>query len=239
MVGTWDPLVPATAKLFKRFRTRAGQLKLTPLIIIITPHPVHLLHARPQDWPHYACARARASIIRQVARVHTLIVEFRYSDLAKSAEDFFDFLSAHVNVSGLWLGANQSFGRGKEGSQERIICLCRSRRISLSVLRRDAGQQAGSSSIISLRDGDLETAASHAIHPPIWKRPRSGILMLYWPPGRYVVYPIDKPSATPITTGPSKSVIVPRPGPDGKTLLRWPFSPREKWLAFKSGPKNL
>ena len=236
VIGTWDPLVPAHRKLFQELARKAARAGLTPLVIILFPSPVRLLNPDPAICLEYTDLRARVALIRECAAVKVLTVRMTARDLDASSRSFFDLIRSHICLRALWLGANQSLGRCKQGSAAAIATLARRRKISLRRLDVCKESRVGGMALRFLGEGKLRYAVRCVGHAPIWGRPRSGVLKLNWPPGKYLAIPTIRPSLARVSAPGPISVKISSTMKGGS--LTWPAQDVE-WLSFLAGPADL
>ena len=236
VVGTWDPLLRAHRELFQELARRGAEAGLTPVVIILFPSPVRLLNPDPAICIEYTDLRARVALIRECAAVNVLTVRMTTRDLDASSVSFFDLICSHIGLRELWLGAHQSLGRCKQGSAAAIAALARRRKISLRRLDVSKKSGVGGRALRLLGEGKLRAAIKCVGHAPIWGRPRSGVLKLNWPPGRYLA------TSTIRTLLASVSAPVPISVKIASTLkggtLEWPAQD-VKWLSFLAGPADF
>jgi hypothetical protein len=235
VIGTWDPLLHAHKRLFQELVRRGTKAGLAPVVIILFPSPVRLMNPDPDICLEYTDLRARVALIRECAAVKVLTVRMTTQDLNASSRSFFDLIGSHICLRELWLGANQSLGRCKQGSEAGIAALARRRKITLRRLDVCKASRAGGMALHFLEVGKLRGAIKFACTPPIWGRPRSGMLRLKWPPGNYIAAPMIRPSLTPVSALAPISVKIVS-APKGGTL-EWPARD-VKWLSFLAGPAD-
>jgi FAD synthase len=236
VIGTWDPIVPAHKELFRDLARRGRHEALTPVVIIIYPSPARLLNPDLGACPDYADIASRVALIRECAPVQVLVVRFHKKDLDASCRSFFDLVGACICLRELWLGANQSLGRGRQGSNAEVTALTRRRNIRLFRLSVCSRSDIGGRAIRFLQQGKLRRAVALAGHPPIWRRPQSGLLRVDWPPGRYLALPLSVPS---FTARSFAGVITMRLSLVTGRLRGFVWPRKEvEWLAFLAGPAD-
>jgi len=235
VIGTWDPLLPVHKELFQKLARKGAKTGLTPVVVILFPSPVRLLNRDPDICLEYTDLRARVALIRECAAVKILTVRMTREDLDASTRSFFDLIGSHIALRELWLGANQSLGRCKQGSDGAIAALARKRKISLRRLEVCKGSKAGGMALRFLQVGKVRDAIKCAGNAPTWRRPRSGVLRLNWRPGNYIALPISRPSLDTVSTLAPILVKI-MPARSGGTL-EWP-APDVEWLSFVAGPAD-
>ena len=236
VIGTWDPLLRAHRELFRELARTGARAGLTPLVIVLFPSPRRLMNPDPAIYLEYTDLRARVALIRECAAVKVLTVRMTARDLDASSRSFFDLINSHIRLRELWLGASQSLGRCKQGSAAAIATLARRRKISLRRLDACKESRVGGMALRFLGEGKLRDAIKCVGHAPIWGRPRSGVLKLNWPPGKYLAIPTIRPSLAPVSAPGPISVKISSAMKGG--TLEWPA--REVgWLSFLAGPADL
>lgn len=235
VIGTWDPLLDAHKELFRALVRRGGKAGLTPVVIILFPSPARLLNPDPDICLEYTDLRARVALIRECAAVQVVTVRMTTRDLDASTRSFFDLISSQIRLRELWLGANQSLGRCKQGSAAAISALARKRKILLRRLEVSKASKLGGMALRCLEEGRLREAIKCSGSPAIWRRPRSGVLRLNWPPGNYIAIPMIRPSLPPVS-GLTPILVKIVPAMKGG-MLEWPARDVE-WLSFLAGPAD-
>lgn len=238
VIGTWDPLVQAHRELFQEIASHGARVGLTPVVVILFPSPVRLLYADPRRCLEYADINARVTLIRECADVKILIARLTKRDLDASCGSFLDVIGSYLHLRELWLGAGQTLGRGPQGSVSEIANVASSRNISLHRMSAcDRSCVVGAAALQLLGEGQMKEAIQCVGHGPIWRRPKSGLLKLNWPPGEYLAVSIAKPSLAPIVSSTPISVRVSLAKDGSHGTLKWPGR-HVKWLSFVAGPAD-
>jgi hypothetical protein len=235
VVGTWDPVVDAHRELFQRLASRGKRIKCVPVVIVLFPPPTRFLNPDGLCL-EYTDIKSRVALIQECARVKVLAIRFQRQDLDSSCRSFFDLVRTRVSLRELWLGATQSLGRGPQGSGPAISALARKRNIVLRRMDVCHRSHVGRKALALLEEGKVSDAIKCAGHAPIWGRPRSGVLRLDWPPGKYLAVPV----AQPLFKASPDGMISLRLSPGGsgrRQRLEWP-GPDVAWLAFLAGPAD-
>jgi FAD synthase len=234
VIGTWDPLLKAQRELFQKLARRGSVAGLTPVVIILFPSPAKLVNPGSAACLEYSDLRARVALIRECAAVKVLTVRMTARDLDASSRSFFDLISSCIRLRELWMGANQSLGRCRQGSIGAIADFARKRRISLR--RLEVCKECNAGGVLRLLgEGKLRSAIKRVGLAPMWQRPRSGVLKLNWPPGGYLVVPTSRPSLAPVQAADPVAVKI-ASGEKGGTM-KWPARDIE-WISFVAGPAD-
>jgi hypothetical protein len=236
VVGAFDPLSDGHLDLFHQMSRAGTDAGLAALAIVLFPSPASFVNPHYDGCLAYSSLESRLALIRQFGNVHALVVRMTKSDIDASCEDFVDLLNTRVHLRELWLGPNQSLGRGRQGSYDAIFALAKSRNISLRRLSGQPGLFAGRGAMNLASQGRLRDAMRATGHPPIWGRPRAGRLQLPWPPGRYLALPIAEPSFSLRVTGEPVPIDIHRSSPL-RRYFEWP-SREIRWLLFARGPAD-
>jgi hypothetical protein len=115
ILGTWDPILPRHKALFKNLLRHSKKKALNPYIIIAYPNPANYIHGN--CYKDYFDLDARIELFKHLGINNILVLDMAREDLKLEAADVFDalFKDAAITLSELWVGENQSFGRGPEG----------------------------------------------------------------------------------------------------------------------------
>jgi hypothetical protein len=237
VVGTWDPVVPAHCELFRSLVRYGKRHSLVPLVVILYPSPAKLLNRGPGECPEFCDIRARGTLIKMFAPVEVIVVRFTRPDLEESCHTLFRLLSKHVLLRELWLGPNQSLGSGGRGSDAAITAWACRNQVHLRRLKPNAESNKGGLAVRFLQQGKIKRAITWASHPPIWRRPRSGKLLLDWPSGEYVGVPLSAPSDFNLPRTRRIRLKLASTGVGQIGSLSWPAND-VPWLAFLAGPAD-
>jgi hypothetical protein len=236
VVGAFDPLSDAHFDLFHQMSRAGKDAGLTALAVILFPAPATFVNPQYDGCLAYSALEARLALIRQFGNIRSLVVRMTKFDIDASCEDFVDLLNTRVDLRELWLGPNQSLGRGRQGSYDAIVALAEARRMSLRRLGGQSGLLAGRGALNLASQGRLRDAIRATGHPPIWGRPRGGRLELPWPPGRYLALPIAEPSFSLRVIREPIPIEIHRMSPR-RSYFEWP-SREIRWLLFARGPAD-
>ena len=196
VVGSWDPLLPTHMSLFRRLVRYARPRSLASVVIHLEPSPALHLNG-PLEWPVYDDVKARMFLVAACGVSASLVVSFRKRDLTSGAKELLELVTQRVRLQELWLGASQSLGTGRGGSDEAIRRLAQQHRIRILRLPPASLDAGGRKVRECLIKGELEQATRIVGRSPAWSRPRSGLLRLAWHPGRYVAAPLLAPAEEP------------------------------------------
>lgn len=236
VVGAFDPISDAHVNLFRQLSQAATDLGIVALAIVLFPAPAILVNTGYDGCLVYSALEARLALIRELGNVCAVVVRMTRSDIDAPCEEFFDLLETRVSLRELWLGPNQSLGRGRQGSYDAIAALAQRRTMTLRRLVGPSGLLAGRGALNLASQGKLRDAMRTTGHPPIWGRPRAERVNLSWPRGRYVALPIAEPSFN-IRVTDAPILIQMRHTLPRQRYFEWPDR-KVRWLLFASGPAD-
>lgn len=234
IIGVWEPFLAEHERLLKQMADYARMSGLASLAVTLDPAPSSLVFG-PTPWPECNDTQTRLRLLERCGLDGILLVHFTETDLACEAADLFRLLFALTQVSELWLGLGQSFGRGPTGSPEAIAQLAAHYHIRLKELPFTDTALHGRKIRRHLAAGRLIEVSQIVGRPPIRSRPTSGSMRVAWLPGRYQAIALAD-SSGPIS-GPLLDLELVDEG-DGYVLLDWPREDIE-YLAFIAGPADL
>lgn len=235
VVGTWDPLMSMHQQLLTYLAEYSRRISLSSLVVLLHPPPPSFIPESPAEWPVYDDPKTRISLIKACGISATLLVHFQKADLDAPLTEFLDLIRPHARLDELWLGDNQTLGRGPEASNEALSELSHHRKFVLQRLPPvgDPYQVADARDLI--KRGHLASLVRLVGRPAVWQRPSRGKIRLPWPPGAYLGFRTDGPGAAP--KGSPLNIHLVAEG-DGIVSADWP-SKDIKWLAFTAGPSDL
>jgi FAD synthase len=229
IVGVWDPFMPEHRELCTTLAATARERSLSLVAIMLHPNPAALAR-RITDFPIYEDVQVRAWRLRSCGVDAVLALRMTRADADRGAEPFLDAVLARVPLAELWLGRGQTLGRGERGTPQTIAALAADRAVGTYLLPSAPHDLARSryQALEQLGRGDLGGAIEQVGYPPVWKRPKSGVLSLPWPAGRYRAELLDHPGAA----AQGRSVTVRLAMAAGhRTKLTWPDG-ATPYLAF-------
>lgn len=234
VVGVWEPFLSEHQRLLKELADYANMSGLASLAVMLDPAPSSLVLG-PTPWPECNDTQTRLCLLAHCGLDSVLLVHFTEADLACDAADLFRLLSSQAQVSELWLGHGQSFGRGPNGSPAAIAQLAADNHVRMrDLLPTDAAVQ-GRKIRRHLAAGRLMDVAQMIGRPPIRSRPGSGIGRVAWLPGRYQAIPLADPAEP--AGGPSLNLELCDEG-NGYVRFDWPHDDIA-YLAFVAGPADM
>jgi FAD synthase len=231
VVGSFDPFVREHRQLIDQLSQCGQSRSVTSLAVILHPRPAVFLSGA-KNIPIYSDIATRIMIIRACGVDAVLLIRFNEHDLNLGAQDLFELVAQYVRLEEFWLGFRQSLGVGPEGSQATILRLAERQHTRIKCLPESAAREQSRLARKALAAGYI-LEANHLVGlPPIWKRPKSGKIRLPWPPGDYIVVPLDDPLAS---THASAIPVRLETVSNEFATFKWPDRSVD-WLAFVKGP---
>jgi hypothetical protein len=134
VLGTWDPVLPRHTALFRELLRYSKKQGLNPYIFIFYPNPANYIHEN--RYKDYFDLDARIELFKHLGINNVIVLDFDREDLLQTSGDFLNALSNNtgITLTELWVGENQSFGRGPEGILS-IRTECANRNIRLRILK--------------------------------------------------------------------------------------------------------
>jgi hypothetical protein len=209
LAGVFDPFLPRHQILARKVADSARQRGLTSMAVVLHPNPAALMHG-PLAFTLYDDFYVRVWRLHNCGVDAVLRLHMTKTNLDSGAAQFFDAILTTATVAEFWLGNRQSLGPGLSGSVGTVSQLCGLHGVKLKVLPRPPLHDSSTAyeAQRALADGRLEDAIKRVGRPPVWSRPRSNVLKLPWPPGRYWFAPVDDPGA-PIVSHAAPVVLEP------------------------------
>ena len=161
-VGTFDGVHRGHLDVLKTLTERASSTGRTSLLLTFEPHPLELL--RPERAPMLLTTRGEKLAVLADAGVDVVaIVPFTRELSEHSAEAFVDrILRDCFRMSGLLIGHDHGFGKGRAGDVDTLRSLGQSRGFDVDVIPpvQTADGEAVSSTLIrrAIETGDLDRA---------------------------------------------------------------------------------
>ncbi len=161
-LGNFDGIHLAHQKMLKLTRVLARKLKGTPCVYTFDPHPVKVLS--PESSPALISTPTQKNAQIERHQIKVLILEPFTRQFAKmSPQNFFKkILIERLQVKGVVVGYDFTFGAKRSGNVELLEKLCTDHKIVCKVLEPFlAGETLSSSTQIRnfVRSGDLKSAA--------------------------------------------------------------------------------
>jgi FAD synthase len=232
MVGVFDPFLNEHEKIIRQLSDYACSSRKSSLVVMLTPRPV-ALDQGIKAWPafHDEGYRIKASLYCGADAI--LQVRLSKLDLKSGVLELLDAIAPYAPLSELWLGYNQSLGRGENGSASKIDALSIERGFAVRRLPR---QQSSESKLAlqCLRDGAVAKAVCNTNRYPTLSQSRFGLWNLGWPPGDYYATPINNRGEP--QTEPVYCINISLHA-DGLSSFRWPNFAVNR-LAFIRGPAD-
>jgi len=234
VVGVWEPFLAEHQRLLEELADYAAMSGLASLAVMLDPAPSSLVLG-PTPWPECNDTQTRLRLLERCGLDGVLLVRFTEADLACDAADLFRLLSSQADLSELWLGHGQSFGRGPNGSPEAIARLAADHHVRVKDLPPTNAAVQGRKIRRHLAAGRLIDVAQMIGRPPIRSRPTSGCVRVAWLPGRYQAIPLADPAAP--TGGPPLDLELCDEG-NGYVRFDWPHDDIA-YLAFVAGHADI
>jgi hypothetical protein len=231
MLSTWDPYLPGYDISLQSLVASAQQRDLTPVAVLLDPPPAVFVNA-PGEWPIFSDARSRIDWLRR--RGATVVsINFTRDDLAFAADEFFDTVTAFVDLREFWLKHRQTVGSGPRGSGvgTRLSAVRRGIRV-VALPPDDLGADALTVRQY-LRAGAVGKASDVVGRTPVFARPRDGRIRMAWGAGIYQMSPCG--STQPPRPLPTPVDVECRPVSPGEVEWQWPDS-RIPYLTVLWGP---
>jgi hypothetical protein len=204
-------------------------------VILLDPNPALFVRGAAH-WPIYNDLSWRIRYILNSGIDGVAVVSCDEGILDQGIHDLFDCLSPQTTIRELWLGAQQTLGRGESGNVSAINQAAHSRGFHLHVLDYSLDSYAGSQARRQLQAGSVVQATELVKNPPTWCRPKAGLLRLAWPAGRYLATKVD--DAVDPTLADEPIVLEFSPARDGLCTMDWPHDLAADSLRFIKGPAD-
>jgi riboflavin kinase/FMN adenylyltransferase len=215
-LGVFDGVHLGHCHLVGELRQRAQVRGLVPGVVTLHPSPIQVL--RPQVRVAYLTSlEERVELLRATGVEFVAPLTFTSEVAELSAFDFISLLHAALNMQYLLMGPDNAFGRGREGTPQRVREIADDLGFELEVLDTPLADGAGRVSATAIREalaeGDVETAArllgrSFALRGPVVRGNERG---------RTIGFPTANIAVTPDRAMPAFGVYVTRSHTGGRT----------------------
>jgi len=232
IVGTWDALVPGYYELIGYINNYCSEAGYDPLLVLLEPSPVHLLHGK--TLPIYDCWETRLRQLQAVCPGAVAVFSMAESELADGVEDFLKvFFDQNVKVAELWLYDGQTMGRGGKSNHQSILKSCKEVNVEVKIIPEHLDSKTLSHKTRAmLAEGFVSEAAEIVRHMPTWqKRAEGEPIPIGWKAGNYKYYParlIVGPTAYLIDEPATLSIYATE---KGDTVFDWP-NPSFEFIVF-------
>ncbi len=161
-LGVFDGVHLGHRFLIDALKERAATRGLASCLVTLHPSPVQVL--RPQVRVAYLTSLEERIELLRATGVDTVAPLTFTSEVAElSAFDFLAMLHTALDMHFLLMGPDNAFGRGREGTPQRVAEIADELGFELEVLRQPLGDGNGRVSATAIRnaigEGDMETAA--------------------------------------------------------------------------------
>jgi riboflavin kinase/FMN adenylyltransferase len=174
-IGVFDGVHRGHRHLIDALRTRAAERGLASGIVTLHPSPIQVL--RPEVRVAYLTSLEERVELLRATGVDTVAPLTFTSEVAElSATDFLALLRDTLDMRFLFMGPDNAFGRGREGTPQRCAEIGEELGFEVEVLASPLGSDGGRVSATEVRnalaDGDMERVAellgrSYALRGPV------------------------------------------------------------------------
>lgn len=208
-LGVFDGVHRGHLHLITGLRERATARGLSSGILTLHPSPIQVL--KPEVRVAYITSlEERIELLRGSGVDFVAPLTFTSEVAELSAHDFLAMLYEALNMRYLLMGPDNAFGRGREGTPERVAEIAQDLGFELELLDEPLGADGGRVSATAIRkaiaDGDMEAAAE------LLGRPFSlrGPVIHGAERGRTIGFPTANMAVTPDRAMPAYSIYVTR-----------------------------
>jgi riboflavin kinase / FMN adenylyltransferase len=217
-LGVFDGVHLGHRHLIDALKERADARGLASGIVTLHPSPVQVL--RPQVRVAYLTSLEERVELLRATGVDTVAPLTFTSEIAElSALDFLAMLHGALDMHFLLMGPDNAFGRGREGTPQRVAEIADELGFELEVLTQPLGGGDGRVSATAVRsaigDGDMETA-ERLLGRPFSLR---GPVVRGHERGRTIGFPTANMAVTPDRALPAFGVYVTRSQVGGNSYL--------------------
>ncbi len=208
-VGVFDGVHLGHRHLLDGLQQRAGQRRLASGVVTLHPDPVQVL--RPDLRVAYVTSlEERVELLRATGVDAVAPLTFTSEVAELSARDFVGMLHESLDMRFLLMGPDHAFGRGREGTPQRVAEIAEELGFVVEVLPAALEGTSGAVSSTSIRralaEGDMELVArllgrAHAIRGPVVRGNERG---------RTIGFPTANIAITPDRALPAYGVYVTR-----------------------------
>ncbi len=216
-VGVFDGVHLGHRHLIDALKARAAERGLACAVVTLHPDPVQVL--RPDLRVAYVTSLEERIELLRATGVDTVAPLTFTSEVAElSAHDFVRMLHETLDMHFLLMGPDHAFGRGREGTPQRVAEIGAELGFDLDTLPRPLEGTSGAVSSTSIRraltDGDMELAARllgrpFAVRGPVVRGKERG---------RTIGFPTANIAVTPDRALPAYGVYVTRAHVGGRTF---------------------
>jgi riboflavin kinase / FMN adenylyltransferase len=162
-IGVFDGVHLGHRHLIDTLMNRAAARGLAAGVVTLHPDPVQVL--RPQVRIAYLTSlEERVELLRATGVDFVAPLTFTSEVAELSADDFVRLLHETLNTHFILMGPDHAFGRGREGTPERLSVIGEERGFEVEVLPRPLAGTSGAVSATAVRQalkaGDMELVAS-------------------------------------------------------------------------------
>jgi riboflavin kinase/FMN adenylyltransferase len=217
-LGVFDGVHLGHRFLVDELKRRGQSRGLASGIVTLHPSPIQVL--RPQIRVAYLTSlEERIELLRAAAPDFVAPLTFTSEVAELSAFDFLAMLHNALDMRYILMGPDNAFGRGREGTPERVATIGQEIGFELEVLDRSLDQGEGRVSATAIRkaiaDGDMETAANLLGRPYALRGP----VVHGAERGRTIGFPTANIAVTPDRAMPAFGVYVTRAHTDGRSFM--------------------
>jgi len=144
-IGNFDGVHRGHRTLIEAAKEQAARDGSSAIVLTFEPHPRRFFHPETPLF-RLTPGDVKLAVLKATGLDGVVIRRFDHRLAVQTPEEFVDFLVSEVHVSGVVVGHDFHFGRGREGTPERLQELCRHRGLSCAVIPAVTGGQGPVSS---------------------------------------------------------------------------------------------
>lgn len=159
-IGNFDGVHRGHKQLIETARSEAAALGRPGAVLTFEPHP-RTYFAPQKPFFRLTPESEKLAILGRLGLDGVLVRRFDAALSGQTAAEFVEGGVKRLGLSGVVVGPDFQFGRGREGDAARLVELCREHGLSCTVaplLARDGARVSSSAIRAALRDGDLGEA---------------------------------------------------------------------------------